>query len=772
MMCSDTCALPPAPEQSKPIAPPSSFTNALWRTAALAVRSPWTLACSLVSAGLVFGMSRATAAADFPYLARAEVIFYASAAALGWLGLIALAALAYVWDADADAAPRRLRRWAGCALAAAVFSTVPFLLMAEYVEASQWARLFGLGALALLLGTVLRSETLSTWRRFESTRLMKNNAHWLRLAVASAAVIFVVETTQIAFCGRFPMLPFAGAVAMNTVLVLLLTMAIFAVTNRFAFAVGLVCSAASIAVVANILKMHYLQAIIRPLDVQYLLAFSHYFTYFFGKTAAIASVAGVVIWIGLMAILWRGSRYRAALTTRLCLGAIALVGITTLMTVERVPTVRRAMKWANMHKNLSNGIYSVRRRGLLFEFFSDIPDSFPKAPPGYSKAAVARAVEEYYPRSAPVAPPIDREESVNIVFYLMESFINPDDFRIRFTADPIPNFRAAAAEHTQGRAIVPNECFGSVNTEFELLTGMSSSFLPKGACSYVQIVKRNLPTVPGFLKSQGYRTLAVHSGPPILYSRLQVYPYFHIDHTVWLAKKDEGRQVALDIVGRWPDDKSVVDAIIDISKHNRRYFVFAFPTCTHSPYDYDHYRNSKLDIAQPMPPAAHKELKAYINALRHADQELGRMLDYFRRRPEKTVVLVLGDHIPPFGNAEIYAAAGLSADAQAPGALGRRQVPLLVWSNFLPKEPDLVCSTNFLCTYVLSKIGIAPTGFLAMNDAVRAKFSILSNDRLATRDGTPLEPDAVPAPLERLIDAYRLLQYDILFGKQYSLAQP
>ena len=67
-------------------------------------------------------------------------------------------------------------------------------------------------------------------------------------------------------------------------------------------------------------------------------------------------------------------------------------------------------------------------------------------------------------------------------------------------------------------------------------------------------------------------------------------------------------------------------------------------------------------------------------------------------------------------------------------------------------------SINALPSYLLEKMGIAPTGFLAVSDAVRRKVPVLSRNR-----------DSLPGDEGRLVEDYRLLQYDLLLGKRYSL---
>ena len=66
------------------------------------------------------------------------------------------------------------------------------------------------------------------------------------------------------------------------------------------------------------------------------------------------------------------------------------------------------------------------------------------------------------------------------------------------------------------------------------------------------------------------------------------------------------------------------------------------------------------------------------------------------------------------------------------------------------------------------QMGIQPSGFLGFVNEARPQLPVLSS---FVRDATGSQwlPNAVPDRYQELIKAYGLLQYDILFGDQYSL---
>src|SRR5207302_1914610 len=80
--------------------------------------------------------------------------------------------------------------------------------------------------------------------------------------------------------------------------------------------------------------------------------------------------------------------------------------------------------------------------------------------------------------------------------------------------------------------------------------------------------------------------------------------------------------------GRWASDHADVDAIIDAADRagNNPFFVHAFTAASHSPYNYEAYATSDLDVAEPMEGKARKESKTYVNAIRAADTAVEKLI--------------------------------------------------------------------------------------------------------------------------------------------------
>src|SRR5690606_23714124 len=280
---------------------------------------------------------------------------------------------------------------------------------------------------------------------------------------------------------------------------------------------------------------------------------------------------------------------------------------------------------------------------------------------------------------------------VTVIVYMIESLMDPNDLGLAFTSDPIPTLRALAAEHSSGYAVVPGRFGESASSEFEVLTGMSSSFLPERSVAYKQYVKHTLPALPCVLRRRGYRTAAVQADPVDFYNRTEVYRHLCFDEVAWL---NEDPSAARAINDRAPADDAIVDAVIAAANGPGPAFVFAFPSSTHHPYDLGLYQDSALDLADPFSSSARAELKYYINTLRVADAAVGKLVEHFARTERKVVLAILGDHLPPLSSAALegfYARLGDDVSA-LDRLIAERRVPLVVWSNFAQPREELAVS--------------------------------------------------------------------------------
>jgi hypothetical protein len=402
----------------------------------------------------------------------------------------------------------------------------------------------------------------------------------------------------------------------------------------------------------------------------------------------------------------------------------------------------------------------ARRGGIVLNFLAELPTAFVQTPADYSDARAAETVRRYTrDEAAPVARP---GAGVDVVFYLVESLVDPADLGVRFTADPLAHFHEIARTGIHGHAIVPRSYGGSANTEFELLTGLSMSFLPDGSVPYRQYLRTRVQSLPRALQARGYVTTAVQADPRYYYDRERVYSLLGFDSVRWLHEMPGIERAAR---WTWPSDDAMVNAVIAASDASRPSFVFAFPSSTHSPYGYGTYRRSDLQPVGVADPGAAAELQEYANAVRVADRAIARLVEHFRGRPDSTIVVVLGDHLPPLSAGALGAfTERIARGSEAERTLAKRRVPLFVWANFSLPTDEVTFGVPMIPSLVLDLIGVPQRGVFAVSDSIRRVLPVAG---VVVQDtaGRLWARDSVPAWARALLDDYWLAEYAELFGK-------
>ena len=668
-----------------------------------------------------------------------------------------------------------LPRLGACLLLAVLTTLACKLLLGSLIGPGKWARLFYVGwllppALVAFWCMVLMPREARAFYR--AARAHPSAAPLLALTLLLASAAVLTSCSDLAFewgrvsarLKRDVVLPSAWA---TNVLILFCAYAlVFAATARVAGALLIVSPAYVVLTMASLAKIRHMHVALQPLDLLRLPEFVPLFGRFFGTWVIVAALVALGIWVAGLLALRRSEPTRMSALRRVAIGTAALAGMLAFPlgfylapSHSQVDALLKRLGAPDLqHRD------KARTSGMLLSFLSELPAALVVAPAGYSPEAVATALTAHQ-RPEATAPRTPRGH-VNLILYVVESFMDPDDLGLQYTSDPIPNVHALRKEQVGGYGIVPELFGGSANTEFEVLTGMTMAFLPVGSLPFRQFIRHPLPSLPRALGDLGFATTAVQADAKYYYNREQVYDLLGFQRVVWLNDVPGVERAARP---GWPSDQAVVAAVIAASRGPHPFFVFAFPSSTHSPYASGVYRDSDLDVLDP--PASDRvgELKEYINAIRVADQAIGTLIEHFSRQPDSTIIAIIGDHVAP-----------LSADALGPffaqlmglsemeRARRMRRVPLLVWANFgLPRE-DSELSINALPSYLLARMGIHASGFLGVTDDVRLRVPVVGT-YLQGPVGEVWGWESLPVPERALLDDYRLLQYDLLLGEQYAL---
>jgi phosphoglycerol transferase MdoB-like AlkP superfamily enzyme len=406
---------------------------------------------------------------------------------------------------------------------------------------------------------------------------------------------------------------------------------------------------------------------------------------------------------------------------------------------------------------------NYHNNGVLLSFIRNIYGIEAERPSNYSKKSVENLIKDI--EASKAFKGMDDSEKPNIIIIQSEAFWDPTVVdTVNFNKDPLPYFHELSEKSTSGLIHVPVFGGNTVNTEFEVLTGMSNQFLPPGSIPYTHFIKEPIPALPNILRGQGYQTTAIHPYQSWFYQRDQVYKYLGFDNFLSLEFFPNPIQDLF-----YYRDKEITDEIIKkIETSDKPNFIYAITMQNHGPYKSDskkYYASMEAELNIPnkiFTPEAENILEFQTDNLVEIDKELERLISYLQSSERKTIVAYFGDHLPLLGDDYLVykEMKYFQNDQTYEGYLNMFQTPLLIWNNFDNQEKKIEISSVFLGPYLLDLAGLKGYYFTDyLNELRRAgktflpRFDYLEYSKLNKGD----------------IEIYEELQYDIMFGSKYGL---
>lgn len=574
------------------------------------------------------------------------------------------------------------------------------------------------------------------------------------------------------------------ALLLNALIFFTAFLMLHAVTNRWWLSGALLSLVSLFIAIFHIVKLKTLDIPLLPADVMRLGEFMKKIPHLLdGRLGALLTLVLLAI-MALPVCYWalrrrwlRASR-RYRLLALAC-GAVLAFGIFTFEKRLKDPSeAERKIKWIDWSQK-----ENYERNGFFVAFTTNFQflRNPVEAPGGYSAEKIEALYRKYLTPPAAAAttatqasfippfPPLDATsatltaaaatsatltgppaEPVNVVLYLADSFWDVSRLGLQLTADPIPFFHRLQQSALAGEVRTP--AFGGfpAKTEFEILTGISLDYLPEMTNPYSGYLdlSRPLPTLPRLFNEQHYRTLAIHPYAREMWDRAKAYPELGFEEF-----NDADAFKTPRFAGPFISDESVVDKIIEVCSQPDPCFIFGVTLSTQGPYDaYHEATPGPLDVTTPLSPPAHDVLRTYINALARADAALKRMIEHFSHEKKKTLVVILGNHMPLLGDdMSVYRE---TRYLKRTDVLGDKmlQTPIVIWANYKIPRLNISRDTHQLLPLIVRLAGLP--------DGNYEKF-IESTAQASAR-----EHKNAPS---QIVDDIQLLQYDLLFGRQYAL---
>ena len=457
---------------------------------------------------------------------------------------------------------------------------------------------------------------------------------------------------------------------------------------------------------------------------------------------------GALVMIGLMLKFTPREKYKWVHKTVVFVTSITLLTVfyTAFAPIEKV--------FALQSNNLSQKM-NYEKNGMMLGFALNAEYLKVPEPANYQEDAIKQVRD-----ASKATYETDPEFTPNVIFVMSEAFWDPTLMKdVSFSEDPMPFFHSLQKSQTSGTMLSPVYGGGTANTEFEALTGFSTQLLPEGSIPYAQYMNKPIEALPSILQKQGYATSAIHPYDNWFYNRNGVYKNLGFDKFVskefFNSLKTNGQYIL--------DTELTEKMLAEIKATDKPDFIYATSMQNHGPYSTTPNTpnsQSKIKVSGNLSPDSQAILENYTNSVAEVDQSLKQLIEGLQQSNEPTEVIFYGDHLPMLGeDYSVYKDADfVKGDTTYEDYMKLHSVPFVTWNNFSTDKKDLNLSSNFLGTYALElakKTGSPMTDYLSnlmKNDAdVVMKQEYASKEKI-----TPAE-----------VDKYKLLQYDLMFGKRF-----
>ena len=441
-----------------------------------------------------------------------------------------------------------------------------------------------------------------------------------------------------------------------------------------------------------------------------------------GFEVVVIAVGAVALLIWLISMWRRGGQYAGKIHHIAALIGIIVCGVLYTF-VTNIAIDKRVVS-----TYFGNIAFAYEDYGLPYCFSASLFNTGISEPNGYTKKAMAKIDKDGELNQTAASRSSD--ELPNIIVVQLESYFDVANAEFFTTSeDACPNLHNLYQNYSNGYFKVPSVGAGTANTEFEVLTGMNLRYFGPGEYPYKTYSKKH-PTESAAtaLASLGYGTHALHDNTGNFYSRANVFNNMGFD--TFTSK--EFMNVLQTTENGWAKDEILTQHIMEAMDTTKQEdFVFTVSVQGHGNYpETQVIENPKIKVEGIEDEALKNKWEYYVNQVYEMDQFVGDLIKAVEERNEPSVVVFYGDHLPTMG---------LKAEDLKSRYLYNTNY--VIWDNIGLQKHDKNIPAYQLMSEVLNRLDI--------------------------HSGTVFNYHQQRKGTKNYLSDLELLQYDILYGKQY-----
>lgn len=504
-------------------------------------------------------------------------------------------------------------------------------------------------------------------------------------------------------------------------LIIMLTMSIAMFFRREIFVLVTISAVWLIFGIANFIILHFrvtpFSAVDFTLIKSAIRVSGHYLNLF---SVAMLAVAFGVLLVGLVCLFRKAPVHSEYSHKRILFSAvfIATLGMAILVIHKSSHSVQAL---ATNYTNISE---AYENYGFAYCFANSIIDTGIAKPDDYSEESVNEIVNS-------LKDVKNKDEKPNIIMIQLESFFDVNYVKgLSFSEDPLPIFHWLQEKYSSGLVTVPTVGAGTVNTEFEILTGMRQHDFGVSEYPYKTILKSTTSeSVCTDLKKLGYQTHAVHNNEATFYGRDKVFANLGFDTFTSM----EYMNGLTDNPNGWCNDDVLTKEIIKtLNSSEEPDFTMAITVQSHGKYEGIEQEEPQRIQVSGAPEGMEDAYQYYVNQIYEVDRMIGALINELNKRDEKSILVLYGDHLPSLN---------IQKEDLTNGNLYQTQY--VIWDNMDLKKKDRDLYSYQLYAETLKQVGI--------------------HEGLITRYHQQTKHNA-----KTYLSGLTTLSYDLLYGSNYA----
>lgn len=366
--------------------------------------------------------------------------------------------------------------------------------------------------------------------------------------------------------------------------------------------------------------------------------------------------------------------------------------------------------------------------GFVYCFTNSLINTGIQKPNSYSGETVEKIVEKDNKKKISKA-----KKKPNIIFLQLESFFDMNNLKgVKLSKNPVPNFEKLMEKYPSGYLNVPIVGAGTVNTEFEVMTGINLDYFGPGEYPFkTKLVDTTCESICFNLKEYGYKCHAIHNNTATFYGRNIVFSNLGYDTFTTI----ENMYIEDFTPMGWAKDYYLTDYILKALKSTKKQdYIYTISVQGHGSYPTDGDYDYPIKVKGVEDEDVKNQYQYYAMQTNEMDQFIGKLTKALKKFGEDTILVMYGDHLPSFG---------LSGDDLVNGDVYQTQY--VIWSNF---DNDYYTNEDLEAYQLESKI----LGGLNMNAGDINKYT-------QTHKGEDQET---------YDEGLKNLAYDLLYGDKYA----